>query len=195
LTIIFAYALRSYPVKNQIWQGAKTKIKHKLLLILALILMVDLAEDGCFGQAKVNLPVALAKTSPTTLHHAASGQVDSRHEFEPAHLWEPPSQAIYQVVTFKVQPTLTIIDLQYQQFRRHPFIKGLSSPGVFLGFQDFLTDKSAVFPLGSGGPGPQSQRIRYIALLKLNQSPGGDGKPTGGQAQRSPNPLGDKNSY
>ncbi len=81
-----------------------------VLLILVLFLFVDLAEDGCFGQATVDLPVALTKTSVTTPHHSGSSQVDFRHEFTPANLWEPPSQANYQPVTFRVQPTLKIID-------------------------------------------------------------------------------------
>jgi hypothetical protein len=87
----------------------KITIKHTLLLILAMVLMLDLAEDGCFGQAKVDFPVALTKTSVTTSHHAGSGKVDSLHESPPANLCDSPGQANYQPVSFEVQPSLKII--------------------------------------------------------------------------------------
>jgi hypothetical protein len=86
------------------------RIKHTLLLMLALILMLDLAEDGCFGQAPFDLPVALTKTSGTTLHHGGWGQVNFRYKCAPAHLRPPPSQANYQPVSFRVQTTLEMID-------------------------------------------------------------------------------------
>jgi hypothetical protein len=85
-------------------------MKRVVLLILVLLMIVDLAGDGSYGQAPDDLPVAITKTSITTPHHAVSGQVDFRHQFAPANLWKPPSQANYQPVTFMVQPTLKIID-------------------------------------------------------------------------------------
>ena len=72
--------------------------------------MLDLAEDGFLGKATFELPHAAAKTSISTPHHNGAGQIDSRNEFAPANLWDPLGQANYQPVSFKVQPTLKIID-------------------------------------------------------------------------------------
>jgi len=81
-----------------------------LLLILALLLVADLAEDGFLGKATFELPYASAITAVCAPHHDSPSQVDSRPEFTPANLWEPHSQANYQPVGFRVQPTLKIID-------------------------------------------------------------------------------------
>jgi hypothetical protein len=81
-----------------------------MLLILALLLMLDLAGDGFLGTATFEFPHASAKTSVSPPHHNGSGQVDSQHKFAPANLLAPPSQVNYPSVTFRVQPTLKIID-------------------------------------------------------------------------------------
>ena len=90
--------------------GAKSRIKHTLLLILALLLVADLAEDGFLGKATFELPHASAKISVCAPHHDSPGQDDCRQEFTPANLWKPPSQANYQAVGVRVQPSLKIID-------------------------------------------------------------------------------------
>ena len=120
-------------------------MKRILLLILVLLLLVDLAEDGCFGPATVDLPVALTKTSITTPHHAGSGQVDLRHEFAPANLWKPSCPANYQPATFRVQPTLKIIDYRNTgSSGAIPSISSLSSPAFSLASTDLLAYKFAV---------------------------------------------------
>ena len=88
----------------------KTTIKHKLLLILALLLMLGLAEDGFLGKATFELSHAFAIHSVSTPHHNGSGQIDSLIESPPANLCDPCDQANYQSVSFRVQPTLKIID-------------------------------------------------------------------------------------
>jgi hypothetical protein len=56
-------------------------MKRMVLLILVLLLMVDLAEDGCLGKATPYLPCPSAKTSVASSHnHPGSGQTDFRHE-------------------------------------------------------------------------------------------------------------------
>jgi hypothetical protein len=85
-------------------------MKRSMLLILALLLMMDLAEDGFLGKATFELPRAVAKTSASTTHHNYSGQVDCRHEVPLAHLSDPPGRAHYQPVSFRIQPTFKIID-------------------------------------------------------------------------------------
>jgi hypothetical protein len=85
-------------------------MKHTLLLLLAVLLMLDLSQDGFLGQATFDLPHASAKTSLSTPHQNGSGQVDFRQQFAPANFSDPPSQANYQPVTFRLPPTLKIID-------------------------------------------------------------------------------------
>jgi hypothetical protein len=84
-------------------------MKRSLLLILALLLTMDLAEDGFLGKATFERPRAAAKTSASATHHNDSGQVDFKHEVPLANLLDPPSRAHYQPVSFRIQPTSKII--------------------------------------------------------------------------------------
>jgi hypothetical protein len=81
-----------------------------LLLILVLLLMLDLAQDGFLGKATFDLPHASAKTAVSTPHHNGSCQHNCQHKFAPATLWELSSQANFQPRPFRVKPTLKIID-------------------------------------------------------------------------------------
>jgi hypothetical protein len=81
-----------------------------LLLILALLLTLDLAQDGFLGTATFELPHKAAKTSVSTPLHDGSGQVDCWLEVPPANLCHPPGQGNYQPVSFEVQPGLIIMD-------------------------------------------------------------------------------------
>jgi hypothetical protein len=113
-------------VKKPTWHKGKTNIKHTLLLILALLLMLDIAEDGFLGKATFELPPAAAKTSVSAPHHISSGQVDCRHKVPPPNLCDPPGQANYQPVSFRVQPTLKIID-----YRNNGSSGGIPLEGAF----------------------------------------------------------------
>jgi hypothetical protein len=84
-------------------------MRRMVLLILALLLMFDLAEDGCLGKATFDLPHHSAKTSVTSFHHFDSGQVDFRHEPASADLPGIPRHADTQPVNLRVQPSLQII--------------------------------------------------------------------------------------
>jgi hypothetical protein len=97
-------------VRKPTWHKGKTNIKRTLLLILAILLMLDLAQDGFLGTATFELAPAAAKTSVSTLHHNGSGPADIRLEVPPSNLCTPPCQANYQPVSFGVQHTLKIID-------------------------------------------------------------------------------------
>jgi hypothetical protein len=56
-------------------------MKRMVLLILVLLLVVDMAEDGFLGKVKVYLPHPSAKTSVNSSHHhPAPGQTPFRHE-------------------------------------------------------------------------------------------------------------------
>ncbi|OGP72529.1 MAG: hypothetical protein A2Y80_09850 [Deltaproteobacteria bacterium RBG_13_58_19] len=56
-------------------------MKRMVLLILVLLLLMDVAEDGCLGKAKVYLPHPSAKTTFTSSHnHPDFAQIDFRHK-------------------------------------------------------------------------------------------------------------------
>lgn len=84
-------------------------MRRIVLLILVLLLMADLADDGCLGKATFDLPHASARTSVTSPHPSDSGQVDFSHELASADLPGSPRHADSQPVTLRVSPTLLII--------------------------------------------------------------------------------------
>jgi hypothetical protein len=114
LTSILKYVLRKYvyggiQLKRQTWQEAKPKMKRMVLVILVLLLMFDLAEDGCLGKATFDFYHPSAKTSVTTSDHPDSGQTDFQHELASIDLMGSPAHDDTQSVTLRVLPTLQII--------------------------------------------------------------------------------------
>jgi hypothetical protein len=86
-------------------------MKRMVLLILVLILMIDLAEDGCLGKVTVYLPHPSAKTSVTSSHnHPDSGQTDFRHELASLNLPGSPRHGDAKPVTLGLPHTLQIIN-------------------------------------------------------------------------------------
>jgi predicted small lipoprotein YifL len=61
-------------------QKEKTKMKRMMLLILVLLFMADMAEDGCLGKGKVYLPYPSGKTTVTASYQLDSTKNDLRHE-------------------------------------------------------------------------------------------------------------------
>ncbi len=59
-----------------------------VICILVLFLMFDLADDGCLGKAKLNLPNPTVKTSLTSSYHD-SHQTDFHHNLASAP-WKWP---------------------------------------------------------------------------------------------------------
>jgi hypothetical protein len=51
-------------------------MKRMVLLILALLLMMDLADDGCLGKPKIVPAPSPAKTSITSSIHLGSNHID-----------------------------------------------------------------------------------------------------------------------
>jgi predicted small lipoprotein YifL len=90
-------------------QEAKTKMKRLVLLILVLLLLVDLAEDGCLGKATLYLPSSSAKTSLDSSYDCpGSGQSDFGCELATSNV---PGRSRYgepQPVSLNVPPTLQI---------------------------------------------------------------------------------------
>jgi len=87
---------------------AETRMKRVVLLILVLLLVIDLAEDGCLGKAKFAPPHSFAKTSLTSPLLDCSGKVDSHYKL-PTGCWGRSRLMQFQTVTQWVQPVLKII--------------------------------------------------------------------------------------
>jgi hypothetical protein len=85
------------------------KMKRSLLLILALLLLMDLAEDGFLGKVNFYVPNPSAKTSIPASPQPDSGKTDFRHELASADLPGNPRQGDAQPVTLRVPTTLQII--------------------------------------------------------------------------------------
>ncbi len=85
-------------------------MKRVALLILALLLLADLAEDGCLGKANFNLPKSTATTSLASSDQPDSGKTDFRHKLAWAGVPGIPRQIDYQSETLIGVPlTLQII--------------------------------------------------------------------------------------
>jgi hypothetical protein len=83
-------------------------MKRVVVFILALLLLIDLAEDGCFGKATFVVPQSSAKTSLLAPLHDCSGKIES-----PSTLPSEGGALCHlrrvQRLTFLVQPALKII--------------------------------------------------------------------------------------
>jgi hypothetical protein len=65
------------PYKGHIQPEAETTMKRGILLILMLLLLIDLGEDGGFGKAEFVAPDSNAKISLNSFQQSDSGQIDS----------------------------------------------------------------------------------------------------------------------
>jgi hypothetical protein len=85
-------------------------MKRMVLLILVLLLMVDLAEDGYLGKATPCLPRPIAKTSVTSSHNQpGSGHSIFRHELSPTELYRTLRYGKAQVATHHLPSTLQVL--------------------------------------------------------------------------------------
>jgi hypothetical protein len=83
-----------------------------LLLILVMLLLVDVAEDGFLGKVKFCLPTPAAKTAFTASHsHPDSGlaQTDFQHEVTSPNTLGSASHDESCRVSLQVPPTLQIM--------------------------------------------------------------------------------------
>lgn len=86
----------------------ETRMKRVVLLILALLLLSDLAEDGCLGKATFVAPQSSAKTSLTSPLHDCPGKVDSPYTL-PSQGGEISRLRQFQRITPLAQPAIKII--------------------------------------------------------------------------------------
>jgi|WetSurMetagenome_2_1015567.scaffolds.fasta_scaffold202030_2 hypothetical protein len=85
-------------------------MKRTVLLILVLLLMVDLTEDGCLGQARFYLPHSSARTSVSSPHsHSGPGQANLRQDPAPPASPEGPRDRETRPATLAVLPTLQMM--------------------------------------------------------------------------------------
>jgi hypothetical protein len=88
----------------------KTKMERMVLLILALLLILDLAEDGCLGKVKVYLPHPSTNTSVTSSHHHPdSAKTDIGPELALKDWPGIPRPGNARLVTLRLPATLQII--------------------------------------------------------------------------------------
>jgi hypothetical protein len=84
-------------------------MKRGILLIVMLLLLVDLAEDGCLGKVKFGPLQAAVSTSFSNFHHYPTGQLDSTHSL-PSPDWPDMSGSRqFQLVTQMGQLALKIM--------------------------------------------------------------------------------------
>ena len=82
----------------------------RLVLILVLMLLVDLADDGCIGKSTACLPQPLEKTSVTSCQDLpVSGQVDVRHELASPGLSGSRQRGDARPASLLIPPTLQIM--------------------------------------------------------------------------------------
>jgi hypothetical protein len=83
-------------------------MKRVIWLLLALLLLSDLAEDGCLGKATFLPPQSSAKTSVTSPLHDCSGKVDTCYPL-PSDGGEISRLTQCQPVTFLIQSALKMV--------------------------------------------------------------------------------------
>jgi len=81
-------------------------MKRMLLVIFALLLLIDLADDGCFGKADVDPYHNHANTAIISLCHSQSVKIAFQHEDPLANLSETHSHPNFASIYFRAQPTL-----------------------------------------------------------------------------------------
>lgn len=83
-------------------------MKRVVLLILVLLLLIDLSEDGCLGKAMFVAPDSAAKASLISSLLDCSVKVDSRYTLS-SQGGEISLLVQFQPVTLLVKPALKII--------------------------------------------------------------------------------------
>jgi hypothetical protein len=85
-------------------------MKRMILLILALLLIMDLAEDGYLGKVKFCLPHPSAKTSINSSNdHPGSGQTEFHPELASPDFPGPPNTVNVRPSTLHLPPILQIM--------------------------------------------------------------------------------------
>ena len=81
-------------------------MKRLILILFAVLLVFDLADDGSFGNSKLCSPSSSVEISTPTSKFEGSCKIDFRPEVAATNLPGPFSQANSLPRNFKVQPYL-----------------------------------------------------------------------------------------
>jgi hypothetical protein len=81
-------------------------MKRLVIFICVLFLLLDLADDGCFGKAKFSLLDSSSSASVTSSDHSDSDQPNYGHGSAPPDLAARPRQADTRTVTLSVPATI-----------------------------------------------------------------------------------------
>jgi hypothetical protein len=84
-------------------------MKRVVLLILVLLLVIDLGQDGHIGKATFVPADSAAKPSLTSPPQYDCGNVDSHYTRPVANYWEMSGRCQFQPIEILVQPALKII--------------------------------------------------------------------------------------
>lgn len=84
-------------------------MKRAVLLILVVLLLLDLGEDGHLGKVTFGPADSAAKTSLTSPPQYDSGNINSHYGVPAANYRELPIRLQFQPVKIRVQLTLKII--------------------------------------------------------------------------------------
>jgi hypothetical protein len=85
-------------------------MKRLALLLFALLLVADLAEDGCIAKARLVSPHSAVKVSVTSSNHGGTGNLDSLDKPPPATELEIPRHLLSQIAIPLVHHYLKHLD-------------------------------------------------------------------------------------
>jgi hypothetical protein len=84
-------------------------MKRAILLIVLLLLLIDLGQDGCLGKADAVPPDFSAQSSLASPAQGDFGKIDPHFTLASPDCWEIFGQWQFQPIALRVQPTLKII--------------------------------------------------------------------------------------
>jgi hypothetical protein len=84
-------------------------MKRGIVLIVMLLLLIDLGQDGCLGKAVLVPPDSSAPTSLTSPPQYEAGKVDSHYKLSLAKSGSTSGWWQFQPLSLRVQPALKII--------------------------------------------------------------------------------------
>ena len=151
-------------------------MKRLVLLLFALVLVIDLADDGCHGKVRCVSPHSSIKVSVASPHLGGAGKLDSPGALPPADWRGPPGQGLRQPVTSAVQQILKRIDCCQPGSTGGLLLKrAFHSPFIFFGRQASLSDKSTAIGFGYchlvAGPNRGDAVLIYREKLQIPLNP------------------------
>jgi hypothetical protein len=98
-----------HKLKEDTPSEAQAKMKRAIVLLVMLLLLIDLGQDGCLGKAVLVSPDSSAPTSLTSPPQYEAGKADCHHKLSLTNCGVMSGCWPCQPVTLRVQPTLQVI--------------------------------------------------------------------------------------